>query len=79
MSAAGSLLAVAPVAAMLLLVRAIRPHDAVTAPLRLAVVRAALVTGAFAVLTVELLGALHALTPAAFAAAWLLFLAVAAS
>ncbi|MEU4677100.1 hypothetical protein [Micromonospora sp. NPDC023737] len=78
MSAAGSLLAVAPVAAMLLLVRATRPRDAVTAPLRLAVVRAALVTGAFAVLTVEVLGTLHALTPAAFAVAWLLFLAVAA-
>lgn len=78
MSAAGSLLTVAPVAAMLLLVRATRPRDAVTAPLRLAVVRAALVTGAFAVLTVEVLGALHALTPAAFAVAWLLFLAVAA-
>ncbi|MER7440350.1 hypothetical protein [Micromonospora avicenniae] len=78
MSAAGSLLTVAPVAAMLLLVRATRPHDAVTAPLRLAVVRAALVTGAFAVLTVEVLGALHALTPAASTVAWLLFLAVAA-
>ncbi|MET7747969.1 hypothetical protein [Micromonospora sp. NPDC005367] len=79
MSAAGSLLAVVPVAAMLLLVRATRPRDVVTAPLRLAVVRAALVTGAFAVLTVEVLGALQALTPAAFAVAWLLFLAVAAS
>ncbi|TDC32633.1 hypothetical protein E1211_20550 [Micromonospora sp. 15K316] len=78
MSAAGSLLTVAPVAALLLLVRAIRPHGAVTAPLRLAVVRAALVTGSFAVLTVEVLGALRALTPTAFALSWLLFLATTA-
>ncbi|WP_158610025.1 hypothetical protein [Micromonospora musae] len=78
MSAAGSLLTVAPVAALLLLVHALRPREAVTAPLRLAVVRAALVTGSFAVLTVEVLGALHALTPTAFAVTWLLFLAVTA-
>ncbi|MEU6202776.1 glycosyltransferase family 39 protein [Micromonospora musae] len=78
MSAAGSLLTVAPVAALVLLVHALRPRDAVTAPLRLAVVRAALVTGSFAVLTVEVLGALHALTPTAIAVTWLHFLAVAA-
>lgn len=79
MSAAGSLLIVAPVAAALLLVHATRPAKETVAPLRLAAVRAALLTGSFAVLTVEVLGALRALTPVAFAAAWLLFLAVAAA
>ncbi|WBB65891.1 hypothetical protein [Micromonospora sp. WMMD812] len=79
MSAAGSLLAVAPAAAMLLLVVASRPAgDGVTAPLRLAVVRAALITGSFAVLTVEALGAVGALTRPAFLSAWLVFLAAAA-
>ncbi|WP_233578279.1 phospholipid carrier-dependent glycosyltransferase [Micromonospora sp. BL4] len=80
MSAAGSLLAAVPAAAVLLLTVATRPRgvDAV-APLRLAVVRAAVLTGAYAVLVVELLGALHALTRPAFVAAWLLFLAVAAT
>ncbi|WP_410810727.1 glycosyltransferase family 39 protein [Micromonospora sp. 067-2] len=78
MSAAGSLLAVLPAAAVLLLTVATRPGGVgAVAPLRLAVVRAALVTGAYAVLVVELLGALHALTRPAFVAAWLLFLAVA--
>ncbi|MFI7608540.1 hypothetical protein ACIBTV_25785 [Micromonospora sp. NPDC049366] len=80
MSAAGSLLVVAPVAAMFLLIVATRPaRDTVVAPLRLAVVRAALVTGSFAVLTVEVLGALRALTRPAFAGAWLLFLVAAAA
>ncbi|MFC0507103.1 hypothetical protein [Micromonospora costi] len=77
MSAAGFLLAVAPVAAMLLLVLATRPAAGTVAPLRLGIVRAALLTGGFAVLTVEVLGELHALTRPAFATAWLLFLAAA--
>ncbi|SCE76938.1 hypothetical protein GA0074696_0734 [Micromonospora purpureochromogenes] len=67
---------VAPVAAFVVLTSVLwtRRPDAV-APLRLAVVRAALLTGVFAVLTVELLGALRALTLPAVAVAWLLFLA----
>ncbi|WP_167454744.1 glycosyltransferase family 39 protein [Micromonospora arborensis] len=80
MSAAGSLLAAVPVAAVLLLTVATRPHEAgAVAPLRLAVVRAALLSGVYAVLVVEVLGALHALTRPAFAVAWLLFLAAAAT
>ncbi|WCN81410.1 glycosyltransferase family 39 protein [Micromonospora sp. LH3U1] len=80
MSAAGSLLAAVPAAAVLLLTAAMRPRAAgAVAPLPLAVVRAALLSGAYAVLVVELLGALHALTRPAFAAAWLLFLAAAAT
>ncbi|MGW3893995.1 glycosyltransferase family 39 protein [Micromonospora profundi] len=79
MSAAGFLLAVLPAASVLLLTVALtvatRPRRTDTvAPLRLAVVRAALLTGAYAVLVVELLGALHALTRPAFVVAWLLFL-----
>ncbi|MGS2617321.1 hypothetical protein ACVCAH_22755 [Micromonospora sp. LZ34] len=78
MSAAGYPLALAPVAALVLLTVALRPAEPATvAPLRLAVVRAALLTGAFAVLTVELLGALRLLTRPAFAIAWLLFLVAA--
>ncbi|GAB3950355.1 hypothetical protein [Micromonospora vulcania] len=78
MSAAGFLLAAVPAAAVLLLIVATRPSEVgAVAPLRLAVVRAALLTGAYAVLVVELLGALHALTRPAFVAAWLLFLAAA--
>ncbi|MEH1101854.1 hypothetical protein V6V16_22075, partial [Micromonospora sp. CPCC 205561] len=79
MSAVGYPLALAPVAAIGLLTVALRPIDAQTvAGRRLALVRAALVTGAFAVLTVELLGALRLLTLPAFAVAWLLLLAAAA-
>ncbi|MET7959789.1 phospholipid carrier-dependent glycosyltransferase [Micromonospora zamorensis] len=80
MSAAGSLLAAVPAAGVLLLTVAMRPREVgAVAPLRLAVVRAALLTGVYAVLVVELLGALHALTRPAFVAAWLLFLAAAAT
>ncbi|MEV7330107.1 glycosyltransferase family 39 protein [Micromonospora sp. NPDC093244] len=80
MSAAGSLLAAVPAASVLLLTVATRPRGVgAVAPLRLAVVRAALLTGAYAVLVVEVLGALHALSRAAFTIAWLLFLAVAAT
>ncbi|MEO3770713.1 glycosyltransferase family 39 protein [Micromonospora sp. B9E7] len=80
MSAAGSLLAAVPAASVLLLTVALRSRavDAV-APLRLAVVRSALLTGVYAVLVVELLGALHALTRPAFVTAWLLFLVAAAT
>ncbi|MGI5524544.1 glycosyltransferase family 39 protein [Micromonospora sp. CA-259024] len=80
MSAAGSLLAAVPAASVLLLIVATRPREVgAVAPLRLAAVRAALLTGAYAVLVVEVLGALHALTRPAFVAAWLLFLAAAAT
>ncbi|WP_433314319.1 glycosyltransferase family 39 protein [Micromonospora sp. CA-269861] len=80
MSAAGSLLAAVPAAAVLLLTVAARPREAgAVAPLRLAVVRAVLLSGAYAVLVVEVLGALHALTRQAFTIAWLLFLAAAAT
>ncbi|MDG4835751.1 glycosyltransferase family 39 protein [Micromonospora sp. WMMD967] len=80
MSAAGSLLAVVPAASVLLLTVALRSRavDAV-APLRLAVVRSALLTGVYAVLVVELLGAMHALNRPAFVTAWLLFLVAAAT
>ncbi|WP_430498842.1 glycosyltransferase family 39 protein [Micromonospora trifolii] len=80
MSAAGSLLAAVPAAAVLLLTVAAMPREAgAVAPLRLAVVRAALLSGAYAVLVVEVLGASHALTRPAFAVAWLLFLVAAAT
>ncbi|MGC5660415.1 hypothetical protein ACN261_08440 [Micromonospora sp. WMMD723] len=76
MSAAGWMLVAAPVAAFVLLTALLRPRAAgVVAPHRLGVVRAALLTGVFAVLTVEVLGALDALTLPAFALAWLLFVA----
>ncbi|MCX5068237.1 hypothetical protein OOJ91_20575 [Micromonospora lupini] len=75
MSAAGSLLAVLPAASVLLLTVATTPRGVdPVAPTRLAAVRAALVAGAYAVLVVEVLGALHALTRPAFVVAWLLFL-----
>lgn len=80
MSAAGSLLVAVPAAGALLLTVAMRPREVgAVAPLRLAVVRAVLLTGVYAVLVVEVLGALRALTRPAFAAAWLLFLAAAAT
>ncbi|MGC5032452.1 ArnT family glycosyltransferase [Micromonospora sp. DT229] len=76
MSAAGFPLVLAPVAAIVALTVALRPRvgDCV-APRRLGVVRAAVATGAFAVLTVEVLGALGLLRLFAFAVAWLLFVA----
>ncbi|MEU7926149.1 hypothetical protein [Micromonospora sp. NPDC049107] len=80
MSAAGPLLAVLPAASVLLLTIASKPRGtSAVAPSRLAAVRAALLTGAYAVLVVEVLGALHALTRPAFVAAWLLFLLAAAT
>ncbi|WP_225854513.1 hypothetical protein [Micromonospora sp. ALFpr18c] len=80
MSAAGSLLAAVPAASVLLLTVTTRPREVgAVAGLRLAVVRAALLTAAYAVLVVEVLGALHALTRTAFTVSWLLFLAVAAT
>ncbi|MEU1605572.1 hypothetical protein [Micromonospora matsumotoense] len=76
MSAAGWMLVAAPVVALVVLSALLRPRAAgAVAPHRLGVVRAALLTGVFAVLTVELLGAVHALTLPAFALAWLLFVA----
>ncbi|SCL22089.1 Predicted membrane protein [Micromonospora nigra] len=78
MSAAGYLLALAPVATVVLFSVALRPTaGGVVAPRRLAVTRAALVTGAVAVFTVEALGALGWLTLPAFAVVWLLVLAAA--
>ncbi|WP_433388712.1 hypothetical protein [Micromonospora sp. KLBMP9576] len=75
MSAVGYLLALAPAAAIGTLSHALRPVAAGTvAGRRLALLRAALITGVFAVLTVELLGALRLLTLPVFAVAWLLFL-----
>ncbi|MEU1590506.1 glycosyltransferase family 39 protein [Micromonospora sp. NPDC005710] len=80
MSAAGSLLAAVPAAALVLLTIALRPREVgAVAPLRLGVVRAVLLGGAYAVVVVEVLGASHALTRQAFVAAWLLFLAAAAT
>ncbi|WP_435206806.1 hypothetical protein [Micromonospora sp. bgisy143] len=80
MSAAGSLFAVLPAASVLLLTIASTPRGtAAVAPTRLAAVRAALLTGAYAVLVVEVLGALHALNRPAFVASWLLFLLAAAT
>ncbi|MEU6072724.1 hypothetical protein [Micromonospora sp. NPDC047074] len=79
MSAVGYPLVLAPIAVIGLLSFALRPAAVVTVGgRRLALVRAALVTGAFAVLAVELLGALRLLTMPAFAVAWLLLLAGAA-
>ncbi|MFJ8685825.1 phospholipid carrier-dependent glycosyltransferase [Micromonospora wenchangensis] len=76
MSAAGWMLVAAPVAALVLLTALLRPRAAgAIAPHRLGVVRAALLTGVFAVLTVEVLGTLDALTLPAFALAWLIFVA----
>ncbi|MEV4847684.1 hypothetical protein AB0K20_31310 [Micromonospora matsumotoense] len=76
MSAAGWMLVAAPVVALVVLSALLRPRAAgAVAPYRLGVVRAALLTGVFAVLTVELLGAVDALTLPAFALAWLLFVA----
>ena len=75
MPAAGYPLAVAPLAALLLIAYAVRPRAGTVAPLRLAAVRAALITGGFAVLIVESLGAFGLLNPLAFAVAWLAFLA----
>ncbi|TDB78499.1 DUF2142 domain-containing protein [Micromonospora sp. KC723] len=77
MSAAGSLVVVASVTAFVVLTSVLRPrHGDVVGSLRLAAVRAALATGVYAVLTVELLGAAGALTAPAVALAWLLFLGV---
>ncbi|WP_329016193.1 hypothetical protein OG271_10065 [Micromonospora rifamycinica] len=75
MSAAGWMLVAAPVAALVTLTALLRPRAAAAvAPNRLGVLRAALLTGVFAVLTVELLGAVGALTLPALALAWLVFL-----
>nr|MDT0661820.1 hypothetical protein [Micromonospora sp. DSM 115978] len=77
MPAAGYPLAVAPVVAFVLLAYALRPiGDDRVAPRRLAVVRAALATGGYAVLTVEVLGSLGALNLATAALCWLIFLTV---
>ncbi|MEV4758761.1 hypothetical protein AB0J86_27185 [Micromonospora sp. NPDC049559] len=79
MPAAWSVLVLAPIAAFLSLLYATHPGtDGVVAPLRLAAIRAALATGAYAVLVVEVCGALRRLTAPALALAWLLFLLVAA-
>ncbi|MGC5053911.1 DUF2142 domain-containing protein [Micromonospora sp. DT48] len=80
MSAAGFLFVLFPVATLALLSVALRPRVVGAAtPRRLAVVRAALAVGAFAVVTVEVLGALRLLNPLAFGLAWLLCLSAAAA
>ncbi|HEU4424646.1 MAG TPA: hypothetical protein VFR67_19135, partial [Pilimelia sp.] len=73
MTAAWSLVVGVPVAALLLLGYALRPRDRahVTAPLRLAAVRAALAVGAYAVLAVEVAGAFGALTRPVIGSVWL--------
>lgn len=78
MPAASSALVVVPLLGYLSLLYAVRPATGTTVgPYRLAAVRAALATGAYAVLAVELLGALDALTLPAIALAWLIFLVAA--
>jgi hypothetical protein len=74
MPSAWSPLVIAAPLGFLALTYALYPRATVTGPLRLAAVRAALITGAFAVLTVEVLGALDLLTPA-LGLTWLVFLA----
>ncbi|HEX5598529.1 MAG TPA: hypothetical protein VFX61_21300 [Micromonosporaceae bacterium] len=66
-----------PPIGFLVLTSALRSRGAVAGPFRLAAVRAALVTGAYAVLTVELLGVLGSLTAPAIGLAWVVFLAAA--
>lgn len=68
----------APPVAFLALLYAAYPVRPSVAPLRLAAVRAAVATGAFAVLAVEVLGALGWLTAPGLAAAWTLLLALSA-
>ena len=78
MPAASSALVVVPTLGYLFLLYAVRPGPGATVgPHRLAALRAALATGGYAVLTVELLGALGALTLPAISLAWLIFLLVA--
>ncbi|MBQ1022986.1 hypothetical protein [Micromonospora sp. C95] len=78
MSAAGFPFVLLPVAALVLLTVVLRPRDVgVVASRRLAVLRATLVVGTFAVATVEVLGALRLLTAPAFVLTWLSFLVVA--
>lgn len=67
----------APPLAFAAIMYAVRPRAEVVAPLRLAAVRAALAVGAYAVLSVEALGALGALTAPGLALIWLVGLAVA--
>ena len=61
-----------------LLAYAVRPAAPVVGPLRLALVRAAVLVGAGAVGLVEILSALHALTFPSVLTGWLVALAVAA-
>ncbi|HEY0700122.1 MAG TPA: hypothetical protein VGD43_20240, partial [Micromonospora sp.] len=75
MPSAGASLVLVPPVVLLLLTYACRPRRDVVAPVRLAVTRAALLTGGLAVLTVEGLGALDALTTPAVARVWLVLLA----
>jgi 4-amino-4-deoxy-L-arabinose transferase-like glycosyltransferase len=77
MPAAWTPFVLAPPVAFAALVYAVRPHPGVVAPRRLAAVWAALAVGAYAVVSVEVLGALHALTAPAVAAAWTVGLAAA--
>ncbi|MFK3982461.1 hypothetical protein ACI2K4_19050 [Micromonospora sp. NPDC050397] len=75
MPAPASALLVVPTVGYLLLLYALRPDPGTTiGPRRLAAVRAALATGGYAVLAVELLGAIEALALPAISLAWLVFL-----
>ncbi|HEX2772864.1 MAG TPA: hypothetical protein VHN18_10605, partial [Micromonosporaceae bacterium] len=76
MPAAWFPLVFAPPAAFVALLYAAYPGRPSVAPLRLAAVRAAVATGAFAVLAVEVLGAMGWLTAPGLAAAWALFLSL---
>ncbi|GLH95112.1 hypothetical protein [Phytohabitans aurantiacus] len=77
MPAAWTPFVLAPPLAFAALVYAVRPRADIVAPRRLAAVWAALAVGTYAVVSVEVLGALHALTAPAVAAAWTLGLAAA--
>jgi hypothetical protein len=63
-------LAVLPIGAIAFTVYLLRPSDEAFAPLRLALVRAGVLVGALTVVSVEILGALNALTPLVVALTW---------
>jgi hypothetical protein len=72
-----NVLAIAPAVSLVLLAYILAPRRGGAGRVRLAVIRAAVAVGAFAVITVEVAGRLGALTPPVFAACWLAGLATA--
>ncbi|GII22267.1 hypothetical protein [Planosporangium mesophilum] len=70
--------ALLPVATVVLTGYALRPRAAATAPLRLAAVRAGVAVGAFAIMGVEVLSAVHAVTTAPIVGLWLVGFAASA-